>query len=216
LKSSDRERSSQNLHRAGFPTPTHESMNERMENSEPRAELESDGDIELPNGSPPFPPLDSMITLFEWFSRYFCRGGFRDCRNFLVEFREEDFIHLMKTTDKYQDEPRNRLDTIRKIKAGEFKMFYGTAHSPANFSIHRAKELTCAISTIRAPEMIVPNWQPMGKANPGEAYIRNFGKGGRRRYRVLICGIAGKRRIPVTMFPRQRFNENETLIKLWP
>jgi hypothetical protein len=90
-------------------------------------------------------------------------------------------------------------------------------------SIHRQisryseqKNFGCALSILREPDMVVPNWQPMGKANPGEAYIRDFGKNGRRRFRVLICGIAGRKRLPVTMFPRQRFAEDEIGIKLWP
>ena len=177
---------------------------------------ETDDEIDLPDGSPPFPPLDSMLGLFNWYCRYFCRGEIRDCRDYPILFREEDFIHFVKIIDRFQKEPRNRAETVRQIKAGEFKMFHGTPHSPPNFSRQRAKELGCALSVIKAPDMIVPNWQPMGKANPGEAYIRNFGKAGRRRYRVLICGIAGKRRLPVTMFPRQRFAEDEIRIKLWP
>jgi hypothetical protein len=134
----------------------------------------------------------------------------------LVEFREEDFVHLVKIVDRYQREPKDRVDTVRRIEAGEFKMFRATKHFPANFSLQRAKELACALSTVREPEMIVPNWQPLGRANPGEAYIRNFGKDGRRRFRVLVCGIAGRRRLPVTMFPRQRFADNKVIIKLWP
>jgi hypothetical protein len=179
-------------------------------------ELNTDADIELPKGSPPFPPLDSMLSLFRWYSRYFCLVEIKDCRGFPVLFCEEDFVHLIKITDRYRKEPKHRADTIRRIKAGEFKMFYGTEHSPANFSIQRAKDLACALSVIREPESIVQNWQPLGKANPGEAYIRNFGKDGRRRFRVLICAIAGRRRLPVTMFPRQRFADDEVVIKLWP
>jgi hypothetical protein len=186
-----------------------------MENSELQ-EVNTDDEIELPNGSPPLPPLNSMLSLFNWYSRYFCRPKIRDCRGYLVEFREDDFVHLVKIVDRNQIEPKDRVDTVRRIKAGEFKMFHATKHFPANFSIQRAKELVCALSVIRDPEMIVPNWQPLGKANPGEAYIRNFGKDGRRRFRVLVCGIAGRRRLPVTMFPRQRFADNEVIIKLWP
>ena len=175
-----------------------------------------DEDIELPQGSSALPPLDSMLDLFNWYWRQFCRSEIKDCRGFPVTFREEEFVHFVKITDRYGKEPRNRIDTIRRIKAGEFRLFHGTKYSPANFSMQRAKDLACALSVIQDPQMIVPNWQPLGKANPGEAYIRNFGKDGRRRFRVLICGIAGKRRFPVTMFPRQRFANEETLIKLWP
>jgi len=167
-------------------------------------EIENDQQIELPTDAPPFPPLDSMLNLFSWYIRYFCRQPVVDCRGYSVEFRGEDFVHLVKLLDKFGKEPRNRAETIRKIKAGEFRMFNGSSRFPPNFSASRAKELGCALSLIKSPEMIVPNWQPLGKANPGEAYIKNFGKGERRRYRVLICGIAGRRRFPVTLFPRQR------------
>lgn len=135
-----------------------------------------DFEFELPDGGPPFPPLDSMLNLFKWYERHFCRAEIIDCRNFPVSFCEEDFVHLVKIVDRYGKEPRNRADTIRRIKTGEFKMFNGTRHSPANFSVRRAKDLVCALSVIQDPQMIVPNWQPLGKANPGEAYIRNFGK----------------------------------------
>jgi hypothetical protein len=175
-----------------------------------------DIELEIQGGAPPFPPLNSMVNLFKWYERHFCRGEIVDCRNFRVAFCEEDFVHLVKIVDRYGREPKNRADTIRRIKAGEFKMFNGTKHSPANFSVRRAKDLACIRSVIQDPWMIVPNWQPLGKANPGEAYIRDFGKAGRRRFRVLICGIAGRRRSPVTMFPRQRFAAEEILIKLWP
>ena len=172
--------------------------------------------IELPEGSPGLPPLDSMRNLFRWYERHLCLSEIVDCRGFPVTFRPEDFVHLVKLTDRYGQEPKNRAETIRKIKAGEFKMFAATKHSPSNFSPQRAKELACAASLIRDPLMIVPNWQPLGKANPGEAYIRDFGRDGRKRYRVLICGIAGKRRTPVTLFPRQRFADNELLLTHWP
>lgn len=184
---------------------------------EPFQGIETDDlEFELPEGAPPFPPLDSMLNLFQWYERHFCRGGLFDCRKFPVTFCEVDFVHLVKIVDRYGKEPKNRADAIRRIKSGEFKMFKGTQHSPPNFSVQRAKDLALALPLIQDPWMIVPNWQPLGKANPGEAYIRNFGKDGRRRFRVLICGIAGKRRTPVTMFPRQRFAAEEILIRLWP
>ena len=170
----------------------------------------------FPEGALPAVPLDSMISLFNWYRRHFCRGGIRDCRGFQVEFREEDFIHLIKLVDHYGTEPKNRTDAVRRIKSGELKLFDGSDKWPANYSIQRAKELACALLLVTSPDTIVKNWQPMGKANPGEAYIRNFGVLGRRRYRVLVCGIAGTRRLPVTAFPRQNFTKEEIAAKLWP
>ena len=64
--------------------------------------------------------------------------------------------------------------------------------------------------------MIVPNWQVMGRANPGEAYIKNFGTEERPVYRVLVCGFAGQLRRPVTIFPRERFAQREIHPILWP
>jgi hypothetical protein len=186
-----------------------------MKESEPEV-VETDDEIELPEGSTPLPPLSSMLDLFNWYKRYFCQPSLRDCRGYKVDFREDDFIHLVKITDKYGKEPKHRPDAVRKIKSGELKMFLGTKHFPPNFSIQRAKELVCAVAILEKPEMIVENWQPLGSANPGEAYIRNFGKDGRRRFRVLICGLAGTKRLPVTMFPRQRFRREETANILWP
>lgn len=179
-------------------------------------EVENDEQIELPTNAPPLAPLDSMLNLFNWYARYFCRSSVVDCRGYSIEFREEDFVHFVKVIDKFGKEPRNRAETIRKIKAGELKMFNGSSRFPPNFCASRAKNLGCALSLLRAPEMIVPNWQPMGKANPGEAYIRNFGEDGRRKYRVLICGIAGRKRLPVTLFPRQRFAAHEIAKILYP
>lgn len=63
-----------------------------MENSELQ-EVNTDDDIELPDGSPPLPPLDSMLS---------CSIGIPDTsavqksetvEDFLIEFREEDFVH---------------------------------------------------------------------------------------------------------------------------
>jgi hypothetical protein len=176
---------------------------------------DDEAEIEFPAGTP-VPPLDSMLNLFNWYCRYFCRGAIEDCRGLRVQFREEDFVHLIKLIDRYGKEPKNRSEAIRQIKAGELKFFHGTKRFPPNFSLRRARDLACAMIVVRDPTIIVTNWQPLGSANPGEAYIRNFGKDKRRRYRVLICGIAGKKRNPVTMFPRQRFANDEISIILWP
>jgi hypothetical protein len=69
---------------------------------------------------------------------------------------------------------------------------------------------------MQEPTMIVPNWQVMGRANPGEAYIKNFGTEMRAVYRVLVCGFAGQLRRPVTIFARERFAQREIQPILWP
>ena len=173
-----------------------------------------DDELVLPPGVE-FAPTTSMLDLFNWYKRNLCQAALEDCRGYRVTFREEDFVHLIKLVDRYGEEPRNREAAISNIKSGQIRFFFGGRHSPPNFSIERAKQLSLVRSIIRDPWRIVENWQPMGRANPGEAYIRNFGSG-RARYRVLICGIAGRKRIPVTLFPRQRFSAGELHLGLWP
>jgi hypothetical protein len=56
----------------------------------------------------------------------------------------------------------------------------------------------------------------LGPANPGEVYIKNFGTEGRPVDRVLVCGVAGQLRRPVTIFPRERFAQREIHKILWP
>jgi hypothetical protein len=58
---------------------------------------------------------------------------------------------------------------------------------PGRIDLRRAQELTWARSIVESPTMIVPNWQIMGRANPGDAYIKIFGAD-RPVYRVLVCG----------------------------
>lgn len=98
-----------------------------------------DVEFELPQGAPPFPPLDSMLNLFKWYERHFCRAEIIDCRNFPVEFCEGDFVHLVKIVDRYGKEPKNRADTIRRIKAGELKcsMAQGIHQRISRFSVRR-------------------------------------------------------------------------------
>lgn len=163
-----------------------------------------------------YPPIASMLDLFNWYQRNLCQPELRDCRGHRVLFREQDFIHLIKLVDRYGQEPKNRTMAVANIKSGQLKLFHGGRHSPANFCPQRVKDLVIARSLVERPDMIVPNWQPIARGNPGDAYIRNFGSDSRPRYRVLICGYAGQKRLPITIFPRQRFSERETLIKYWP
>ncbi len=166
----------------------------------------------MPADSGEYPPLTSMLDLFNWYKRNLCQPGLRDCRGYRVLFRDEDFIHLIKLVDRYGREPKNRAMAIANIKSGQLKFFHGSRLSPGNFCLQRAKDLVFARSLLEHPDMIVPNWQPIAKGNPGDAYIRNLGSESRTRYRVLICGYGGKKRLPITIFPRQHFSEREILI----
>jgi hypothetical protein len=177
---------------------------------------DSEEELVLPAEIKDFPPLTSMLDLFNWYLRNLCQPELRDCRGYRVLFREEDFVHLIKLVDRYGREPRNRTMAVANIKSGQLKLFHGGRRTPANFSLQRAKDLVIARSLVERPDMIVPNWQSIARGNPGDAYIRNFGSESRARYRVLICGYGGQKRLPITIFPRQRFSERETSVKLWP
>lgn len=166
--------------------------------------------IVLPEGETEHAPLTSMIELFTWYKRNLCQPDIRDCRGHRVRFLDTDFVHLIKLVDKYRKEPKNKGMTIKQILCGRVELRAG------RFDVRRAKELVLARSIIEEPSMIVPNWQVMGRANPGEAYIRNFGTEECPKYRVLICGFAGIIRRPVTIFPRERFAQREISRIIWP
>lgn len=100
--------------------------------------------------------------------------------------------------------------TIQQIQSGRIVLH------PGRLDIRRAKELSWARSIIERPDKIVPNWQVMGRANPGDAYIKNFGTAPLAHHRVLICGHAGLNRRVVTIFARDRFTARELTPVLWP
>jgi|SRR5580698_8962665 hypothetical protein len=99
--------------------------------------------------------------------------------------------------------------TIEQIQSGRI-----TLH-PGHLDIRRAQELSWARSIIESPDKIVSNWQVMGRANPGGAFIKNFGTEEMPHHRVLICGHAGLKRRVVTIFARDRPGREVTPI-LWP
>jgi hypothetical protein len=155
-------------------------------------------------------PLTTLLGLFDWYRQNLCGREIVDPRGHRVSFLDTDFVHLIKLTDKYGKEPKNRRMTIEQIQSGRITL------NPGRIQIRRAQELSWARPIIEAPTMIVPNWQAMGRAIPGDAYIKNFGTEAQPIYRVLICGHAGKKRWAVTIFPRERFADREIAIKLWP
>jgi hypothetical protein len=166
-----------------------------------------------PQGAADTPDLlriTTLLDLFNWYRQNLCGREIADPRGCRVSFLDTDFVHLIKLTDKYGKEPKNRRMAIEQIQSGRITL------NPGRIQIQRAKELSWARSIIEDPTMIVPNWQVMGRAIPGDAYIRNFGTEAQPIYRVLICGHAGRKRWAVTIFPRERFAEREIAIKLWP
>ena len=155
-------------------------------------------------------PLTTLAEIYRWYRLNLCQPEITDCRGYRVRFQDTDFVHLIKLTDKYGVEPKNRRMSIEQIESGRIKLAVG------RFDARRTQELTWARSIIQAPTMIVPNWQVMGRANPGEAYIKNFGTEQNPIYRVLVCGFAGKLRRPVTIFARERFAARDIHPVLWP
>jgi len=160
--------------------------------------------------APPLLPIGTLAEMFDWYRLNLCGKEIVDPRGYRVTFLDTDFVHLIKLLDKYGNEPKNRRMTIQQIQSGRVTLI------PRRIDLGRAQELPWARSIIEKPTMIVPNWQVMGRANPGDAYIKNFGTGERTIWRVLICGHAGKKRWVVTIFPRERFAEREIASVLWP
>jgi hypothetical protein len=155
-------------------------------------------------------PITTLLDLFNWYRQNLCGREILDPRGCRVSFLDTDFVHLIKLTDKYGKEPKNRRMTVEQIQSGRITL------NPGRIQIRRAQELSWARQIIESPTIIVPNWQAMGRAIPGDAYIKNFGTEGQPIYRVLICGHAGKRRWAVTIFPRERFADREIATVLWP
>jgi len=154
--------------------------------------------------------LTTMLDLFTWYRRNLVETELYDPRGNRVRFLETDFVHLIKMTNRYGDEPKNARMTIEQIKSGRIQLVAG------RFDAQRAQELCHARTIACEPWRIVPNWQPLGRANPGEAYIKNIGADNDPIYRVLICGVEGRARRPVTIFPREGFSAKHLAGQLWP
>ena len=161
-------------------------------------------------GTPAVLPITTLLYLFNWYRFNLCGREIVDPRGCRVIFLDTDFVHLIKLTDKYGKEPKNRRMAIEQIQSGRITL------NPSRIQIRRAQELSWARQIIESPTMIVPNWQAMGRAIPGDAYIKNFGTETQPIYRVLICGYAGKKRWAVTIFPRERFADREIANVFWP
>ena len=162
-----------------------------------------------PPATPALLALTTLLDLFTWYSQNLCDRSFVDPRGYRVSFADTDFVHLIKLKDKYGVEPRNARMTIEQIQSGRIVLH------PGRLDIRRAQELSWARSIIESPDKIVANWQVMGRANPGDAYIKNFGTDETPHHRVLICGHAGLKRRVVTIFARDRAGREVTPV-LWP
>lgn len=155
-------------------------------------------------------PLTTIRDLFEWFRFNLVEADLRDRRGFRVRFLRTDFVHLIKLTNKYGDEPKNHKQAIEDIERGRIQFVEG------RYDSQRARELGWARNLVCDHWRIVDNWQPLGRGYPGEAYLRDFGTPADPIYRVLICEVIGRVRRPVTIFPRERFSARELAAVIWP
>jgi hypothetical protein len=162
-----------------------------------------------PPATPALLALTTLLDLFTWYSQNLCDRSFVDPRGYRVSFADTDFVHVIKLKDKYGVEPRNARMTIEQIQSGRIVLH------PGRLDIRRAQELSWARAIIETPDKIVANWQVMGRANPGDAYIKNFGTDEMPHHRVLICGHTGLKRRVVTIFARDRAGREVTPV-LWP
>ena len=153
-------------------------------------------------------PLDDTRELLRWYRLNLCEIEIRDPRGHRVRFLPENFVHLIKLRNKYDQEPKNAGLALQEIERGRIKFVAG------RFDPQRASELSWIANLVVAPWRIVENWQTLGRGD--EAYIRNFGTDESPVFRVLVCEVIGKLRQAVTVFPRERIGANELTGSLWP
>lgn len=125
-----------------------------------------------------------------------------------MRFLPNVFIHLIKLTNKYGEEPRNLRIAMEEIRRGAIQFDVG------RYDVQRAKELSWASLVATQPDFICENWQALGRGN--EAFVKNFGIPDDSEFRVLICVVRGKLREVVTLFPRKKIGERELATKIWP
>ena len=64
------------------------------------------------DGTPALLPITTLLDLFNWYRLNLCGKEIVDPRGCRVTFLDTDFVHLIKLTDKYGKEPKNRRMTI--------------------------------------------------------------------------------------------------------
>lgn len=151
--------------------------------------------------------LDSIQEVFEWYEQNLCNVELRDPRGYRVKFQCEHFVHLIKLTNKYGEEPRNRPKVIQEIRCGKLQFTEG------RFNPQRASEIPWAVELATDPDYICPNWQALGTGN--ETYVRNFGTEEMPQWRVLVCKVIGRGRHFSTIFPRE-ISQSDLAVKIWP
>jgi hypothetical protein len=128
-------------------------------------------------------PLTTMRDLLQWYRNNLCAIELYDPRGYRVRFVPGNFIHLIKLTNKYGQEPRNAQMTLHDIESERVKFV------AKRFSEQRARELSWAQLLATRPDRICGNWQVLGTG--GEAYVKNLGNAENSLYRVLICEVVG-------------------------
>ena len=145
--------------------------------------------------------------MLQWYEANICSKDLRDPRGFRVRFKVEHFIHLIKLTNKYGKEPKNRHAAIEDIRSGKIQFVEG------RFNSQRASELSWAVELVTNPHCICPNWQAMGSGD--ENYVKNFGTEDYPQWRVLVCKVIGQTRHCSTIFPRE-IHARQLDLRLWP
>jgi|SRR5579872_6794111 len=156
---------------------------------------------------PPLLVLDSIQQALQWYEDNLCNVDLRDPRGFRVRFKPEHFIHHIKLTNKFGEEPKNRGLAIQGIKAGKARFIEGRYNS------QRASEIPWAVELATQPYCICPNWQALGTGD--ENYLKNFGTEDFPQWRVLVCKVRGQTRHFSTLFPSE-IREKHMAVKLWP
>ena len=152
--------------------------------------------------------LDTLPELLGWYEANLCYAQVNDPRGYRVRFNVEDFVHLVKLTNKYGCEPKNRRLAIAEIRRNSFSSKEG------RFDRQRALELPRARELATHPDYICANWQALGTGD--EVFVKNFGSAATPQYRVLVCKVRGTTRIAITIFPRERIAERDLNTQIWP
>jgi hypothetical protein len=158
-------------------------------------------------GLPRLLPLDSIQDVLQWYEVNVCNKDLRDPRGFRVRFKVEHFVHLIKLTTKYGEEPKNRTSAIVEIKSGKIKFVAG------RFNPQRASEIPWAVELVTNPFCICRNWQALGSGD--ENYIKNFGTEHYPQWRVLVVKVVGQTRHCSTIFPRE-IQAKHLEPRIWP
>jgi hypothetical protein len=90
-------------------------------------------------GTPAVLPITTLLDLFNWYRQNLCSREIVDPRGCRVTFLDTDFVHLIKLTDKYGKEPKNRRMSIEQILSGRITL------NPSRIQIRRAQELSLGL-----------------------------------------------------------------------